>query len=112
MQEKSTLKKEQRAFARIVVVRSTIAEFDHVCSGTIVKSMLTCGKPNCRCATDPAHRHGPYYQWNRMKKGKLLHSTITENQAFILQRAINNYRRIKKLLKNWEEETRKVAGVK
>ena len=39
--------------------------------------MMKCGKPNCRCANDPAARHGPYYEWGRMRAGKLVHRYVT-----------------------------------
>jgi hypothetical protein len=113
MQEKSSItKKKQQALQRIKTLRAKIFEIDHICSGTVVKSMLRCGKTNCRCASDPDARHGPYFQWNRMKKGKLAHSTITPEQALFFQKAIVNYRYVLKLLKRWEEESRKSAGVK
>lgn len=112
MQEKSSSKKEQRVIERIKSLRMQVLEIDHVCSGTVVRSMIRCGKSNCRCANDPDARHGPYYQWNRMKNGKLVHSTVTENQATILQQAINNYRFVLKLLRRWEEESIKIVGIK
>jgi hypothetical protein len=104
-------KKVCQARERIETLRASLAEFDHVCSGTVVKSMVRCGKPNCKCVSDPDARHGPYYQWNRMKNGKLVHSTITEYQAKVLLQAIKNYRRILKLLRKWEEETQKIINV-
>jgi len=111
MQEKnaSALKKRQSPVDRI---RDRITAIDHVCSGTIVTIMNTCGKPNCRCASDPSARHGPYYQWNRMKKGKLIHRTVTRQQAACLRKAIRNYRNIKRLLRLWEEETARSLDVR
>jgi hypothetical protein len=111
MQENSS-RKEQRILERIKSLRMKVLEIDHLCSGTVVRSMVRCGKSNCRCANDPDARHGPYYQWNRMKKGKLVHSTITEDQATLLQEAINNYRFVLKLLRSWEEESIKLFGIK
>ena len=108
----SQLNKNQKAIERIKAFQQQVLHIEHVCSGTVVRSMLRCGKPNCRCATDPDAWHGPYYQWNRMKKGKLMHSTITAKQAVFLKKAIANYRCILKLLRRWEEETRKFAEVK
>ena len=110
MQEDS--RKKQRAIERINDLRKKVLEFDHVCSGTIGKIMVRCGKSNCRCATDPDARHGPYFQWNRMKKGKLVHSTVTKDQVPLLQQAIDNYRAVLKLLRRWEEESIKSFGVK
>jgi hypothetical protein len=46
------------------------------CRGTLSQTYLTCGKPGCACARDAAHRHGPYYQWTVMEKGKIIHRTL------------------------------------
>jgi hypothetical protein len=108
----SQVKSNQKVLKRINALQQQVLQIEHVCSGTVVRSMLRCGKPNCRCATDPDARHGPYFQWNRMKKGKLVHSTITAEQALFLKKAIANYRYVLKLLRRWEEETRKFAEVK
>jgi hypothetical protein len=36
-----------------------IAGMGLICSGTLLERTRTCGKPNCRCATDLQARHGP-----------------------------------------------------
>jgi hypothetical protein len=38
--------------------------------GSLVERRMRCGKPNCRCASDPAQLHGPYYSWTRKVAGK------------------------------------------
>lgn len=112
MQEKSPVKgQKQKILERISLIRKKIAAMEHVCSGTVVASRIKCGKPNCRCASDDSYRHGPYYQWNRMKKGKLVHSTVNADQAQQLKLAIMSYRTILKLLRAWEEETSKTFGI-
>ena len=71
--------------------------------------MKMCGKPGCRCTEDPEARHGPYYEWGHMKDGKLVHRMVTPEQAALLQRAIANYRKAKKLMKAWEHETERLV---
>src|SRR5262252_3077441 len=78
-------------------------------AGTLLRRMKMCGKPGCRCAEDPKARHGPYYEWGHMKGGKLVHRTVTAEQAALLQRAIANYRKAKKLMKAWEHETERLV---
>jgi len=51
-----------QARQRISRIRDALAEIDYLCSGTLLKSLMTCGKPSCRCHQDPAARHGPYYR--------------------------------------------------
>ena len=88
-------------------LRRTINRMDFVASGTIHKRTKVCGRQNCRCATDPAARHGPYYEWNRRQNGRLVHSITTPEQAALFTRAIQNYREIQQLLRHWERETAK-----
>jgi hypothetical protein len=49
-----------RARERIARIRATLNAMDHLCSGTLQRRMMICGKPNCRCTHDPDARHGPY----------------------------------------------------
>lgn len=102
----------QRAHAHIERIRSTLGQFELLCSGTLAQRMMKCGKPNCRCASDPAARHGPYYEWGRMRAGKLVHRYLTEQQAQILRQAIDNYRQVKALLRQWEENTERLIDAK
>ena len=59
-----------------------------------------------------AARHGPYYEWRRMRAGKLVHRYVTEQQAQILRQAIDNYRQVKTLLRQWEENTERLIDAK
>lgn len=88
-------------------LRHAIGLMDFVASGTIHKRTKVCGRQNCRCASDPEARHGPYYEWTRRQDGRLVHSVITPEQAELFTRAIQNYREIQRLLKRWERETAK-----
>ena len=96
------------ARVRIRKIRAELAAIDSLCSGTLLMRMKTCGSPNCRCATDPEARHGPYYEWGHMKAGKLLHRLVSPAQAQALGVAIANYRKAKKLLRAWEAQTERL----
>jgi hypothetical protein len=98
----------QRARERIDSIRASLRGFELICSGTLSQRWKTCGKPTCHCATDPAARHGPYYQWIRMRAGKPAQRYVSEQQAQILRQAIDNYRQVKKLLRDWEENTERI----
>jgi hypothetical protein len=88
-------------------LRRAINLMDFVASGTIHKRTKVCGRQNCRCATDPGARHGPYYEWSRRQDGRLIHSVISPEQAELFTCAIQNYREIQQLLRLWERETAK-----
>ena len=86
-------------------IRAAINALDYVSSGTLHTRTKVCGRPNCRCAQDPAARHGPYFEWSRRIQSRLLHRVISEPQAQWVQRAIANHRLILRLLSEWEQHT-------
>jgi hypothetical protein len=98
----------QQAQTRIARVREAIQAVDYLCSGTLLRRTKLCGKPGCRCAQDPAARHGPYYEWGHMQGGKLVHRMVSARQAALLRAAIKNYRKVRRLLRAWETETERI----
>ena len=86
-------------------IRQAIDAMTLVGSGTLSIRTKVCGKPTCRCATDPEARHGPYYEWTRRVEGRYRHSIVSPRQAELLERAIANYKEIQRLLRLWEAET-------
>jgi hypothetical protein len=74
----------------------------------------SCGAPKCAgnpgagVPRIPPARHGPYYEWGHMKGGELVHRMVSARQAALLRAAINNYRRVRQLLRAWEAETERV----
>jgi hypothetical protein len=45
------------------------------------------------------------------KSGKLVHRTVSPEQAAVLRVAIANYRKAKRLMKAWEEETERLMDI-
>jgi hypothetical protein len=86
-------------------LRRAINEIDFIASGTLHTRTKVCGRKNCRCAEDPAQRHGPYYEWSRHHDGRLRHSVVTAEQSKLFAQAIANYHEVKVLLRRWEDET-------
>jgi hypothetical protein len=75
----------------------TLSAMEYLSSGTLLKRMKVCGNPRCYCASDPAARHGPYFEWSYLKAGKLHYLTLTPEQAETMRLAIANQRKAKKL---------------
>ena len=98
----------KQARERIARIQAAINAMDHLCSGTLQRRMMRCGKPSCRCAHDPDARHGPYYEWGHMKGRKLVHRMVSPEQAALLRLAIANYRQARKLMRAWEKETERL----
>ena len=108
MTKRNTTMKAKQARERLSAIRTAIAGIDYLCSGTLLKHLTRCGKAGCRCAHDPAARHGPYYDWGHMQAGKLVHRRLSAAQAELLRPAIANYRKVKKLLRAWEAQTERL----
>lgn len=89
----------------VAKIRRSLAAFDFVASGSLVRRSLACGKSNCRCKAEPPHLHGPYYYWSRLHKGKITQTVLSPARAKVIKSAIRNYRMIRRMLKKWEEET-------
>jgi hypothetical protein len=100
--------RRRAALDRMAHIRARIARIDRLCSGTLLRRTKRCGKPGCRCAEDPAARHGPYYEWGRMQGGRLVHRMVSPAAAALLREAIGNYRTVRRLLRAWENETVKL----
>jgi hypothetical protein len=106
-------KKRKEAFIleKIDRIRRQIGQMTVVCSGTLLQRTKVCGKPTCRCAVDPDARHGPYYEWNRLREGKLVHCALTPEQARMIRLAISNRRKILRLLRVWEQKSVQLMNV-
>jgi len=89
----------------IRALKDEIAGLGLICSGTLLERTKTCGKPNCRCATDPQARHGPYYEWTWREGGKLRHKIVPAEKVDQLRQAIQNHRTVQDLLGRWERES-------
>jgi hypothetical protein len=100
--DKATAKEVQ---GKIAEIQRTLSAMQYLSSGTLLKRTKVCGNPRCHCASDPAARHGPYYEWSYLKAGKLRHRTLSPEQAALMRLAIANYRKAKKLLRAWEAQT-------
>jgi hypothetical protein len=108
MAQRSSDARRHAALERIAQIRDRIRTIERLCSGTLLRRTKVCGKPECRCAQDPTARHGPYYEWGRMKGGRLVHRMVSPAQAALLREAIANYRTLRQLLRAWENETVKL----
>lgn len=91
-----------RLRARSKEIRKELNNLGFVVSGTLHHRTKKCGKPNCRCHTDPEARHGPYFEWGRLRNKKLVQTTITRAQAKLIEKGIANHKRAQALLDEWE----------
>jgi len=88
--------------ARVAALKAELAELGLACSGTLSRRMKTCGKSYCRCRDDIAARHGPYFEWTRLVKGRFTNTLLSEAEAGRFASAITNMREARRLLRTWE----------
>jgi hypothetical protein len=106
------VRRHELALTRIVKLRERIVAVEYLCSGTLSHRTKTCGQPSCRCHSDSAARHGPYFDWTRLERGRLAHRAISPAQAGELKSAIANFRAVRSLLRRWERETLRALDVR
>lgn len=81
--------------------------------GSLQTRFFECTRQNnCRCHEDPTKRHGPYHYWSRKVGGKLVATSLSEEQLVLVRESIENGRRLERLVKQMHEESlRAVAEI-
>lgn len=80
LEQHMTINKRSLARAKARLLKQ-LHELLPFCRGTLSATTVTCGKPNCACAHDPARRHGPYFQWTVVEQGVVRHRTLRPAEA-------------------------------
>ena len=75
-----------------------LAEVGFMLRGSLTERFLPCGTPGCRCHTDSAHLHGPYWQWSQRHEGKTQSRFLRGEQLRRHQEWLNNGRRFDKIV--------------
>lgn len=99
------LHRDEHLSAPLRRIRQQIAALDYICSGTLSYGTKKCGKPTCACAADPAAQHGPYYEWYRREGGRQVHTMVPTALGPLYEQAVQNYRKVRDLLRAWERES-------
>jgi hypothetical protein len=97
--------------AELDQLKDELASVGFVCSGSVVRRYMPCGKPGCRCQADPPKLHGPYWQYSHKVAGKTITRRLTEDQARLYQQWIANRRRIDQLLARMEQVSGRAAEI-
>ncbi len=80
-------------------IKERVHDVGFICQGSLVERWTSCGKPNCRCAADPDHRHGPYYQLSWKEAGKTVSRRLPPEHARLYEEWITNRRQLEALLR-------------
>jgi hypothetical protein len=88
----------ERCAQRFRELRRGLEQIEYFCKGTVLKRMMKCGKARCACASDPAKRHGPYFELTYKANGKTINVKLSPEAAPLYKAAAQQYRRLKTLL--------------
>ena len=84
-------------------LRRGLGQLEYFCKGTVLKRMMKCGKAKCACASDPARRHGPYFELTYKANGKTVNVKLSPEAAPLYRAAALQYRKLKTLLSRLEK---------
>jgi hypothetical protein len=93
----------ERQAQRFLELKRGLEQLEYFCKGTVLKRMMKCGKVNCACASDPAKRHGPYYELTYKPNGKTVNVKLLPEAAPLYKAASMRYRKLKTLLNRLEK---------
>ena len=93
----------ERHSQRFLELRRGLEQIDYFCKGTVLKRMMKCGKAQCACASDPAKRHGPYFEITYKANGKTVNVKLSTEAAPQYRAAALQYRKLKVLLRRLEK---------
>lgn len=91
---------------RFADLRQELQELEYFCKGTVLARKMKCGQPSCACHTDPAKRHGPYWEWTYKARGKTVNLRLSAAAGPLYQAAALEHRNLKSLLRRLETSSR------
>lgn len=80
--------------------------------GSLSEQYSVCGKPNCRCASSPPQKHGPYYQLSFTRKGKSSSRFVRREDVAAVRRHVRNYTRLRELVDRWIQLATELARLR
>ncbi len=91
---------------RFMELKQELQKLEYFCKGTVLERRMKCGQKGCPCHTDPAKRHGPYWEWTYKAKGKTINVRLTPDASPIFKAASRQHRKLKSLLARLERVSR------
>ena len=90
-------------------IKTRIHDIGFICTGSLVKRWMICGKPNCHCRTSPEERHGPYYQLTWKEEGVTISRRLPPKHAKLYEEWIANRQRLDALVSQLHRVSVKAA---
>jgi len=95
----AALEAQRRRFEEL---KRELQQLEYFCKGTVLERRMKCGKAQCACHSDPAKRHGPYFEWTYKVRGKTVNVKLTPETAPLYQAASRQHRKLKTALNRLE----------
>ena len=91
---------------RFAEMKQELQKLEYFCKGTVMARSMKCGQPGCACHTDPAKRHGPYWEWTCKAQARTVNIRLSPASGPIYKTASQQHRRLKSLLQRLEKLSR------
>jgi hypothetical protein len=92
---------EHEIDVRIAAIKRELTAIGPLHPGSISRQYNVCGSASCRCKTDPAQRHGPYYQLSYAHRRKSTSTFVRELDLPEVEQQLRNYERLRALVEEW-----------
>jgi hypothetical protein len=93
-------KSPAHSFAKL---KQELQKLEYFCKGTVMARRMKCGQPSCACHTDPAKRHGPYWEWTYKAQAKTVNVRLSPESGPLYKTASQQHRKLKSLLRRLEK---------
>lgn len=100
--------KLERCRADYEAAKAALGDVGFICEGSLAEIRTCCRNPNCRCS-DPARRHGPYWQLTWKQAGKTVSQRLTADEARLYREWIDNRRKLESVVRQMQAVSRKAA---
>jgi hypothetical protein len=97
------LEKKMRLKRKYSALKRKIDKLGFITTGSLMKVYKTCGNAGCRCHKDKSKRHGPYNIWTRKVNAKTVTRTLTDEQAVLARKCIDNMRKFEKIAQQMKD---------
>jgi len=94
---------------RFRALKESLASLGPIRRGTVLRRLIPCGRPACRCQANPPQLHGPYYEWTRKVSGKTVSVRLTQEQARLMKQWIANARRLDRIVADLERASHRMT---
>jgi uncharacterized protein DUF6788 len=88
--------------------KARLADVGFTCEGSLVERYTSCHNPRCRC-TDPAQRHGPYWQLSWKEGGRTISRIISTEEAERYREWIANRRHLEEIVTHMPDISREAT---